>query len=547
MYKGGAEEKMTDNKRSMLVELLCERLCVGDEVELALESEQPTEEVCDLQDSSCDDEVTEYTEEGKNDETEESDGEAIPGEGVCEEVGRDGEADGASESEEAETDETVDESFINAEDTAEKEDETDEKVFEEASETESESTDEKDSEESEEGISVEFYRVEREVLAPSKELLYSYCEENGLYETRSITERILDCPDKASREDIILLGLTYGVSAGNVSKILNLCGLEMLRPRTLYDTVLASILGDSGRELENKRTYEEYMLSFSERYCESMAVLSEMDGEFVEGAQVYAPAPNRLLSLCSENLIEYIGKKGWYFIERQRVILEKYRTLMVLFGELYDNTAINCTWNEAEARFCLRSFIERFCTVLPKRNSYTEMTVKEIEAGRIPTRELMIILTVYELSLCGKEKILYKGKGKGSKKVTKELANALFEEDGVTYLRPGLYFENEGSAEITSFEQLIYMVNSKLNSLGYCQLNASNRFDKVLLSMADIDFKAKNGGRTLVLSGLSEKAQNIDISDTYESVSALLTAFVYILENNSIEGFALDCSINEEL
>ncbi len=538
---------MTDNKRSALVELLCERLCVGDEIELAIEREETSEDICDTSESSCDNEVTE-----DEDKAEMSEAEDTPEEPTFEDAARDAEeteeADGVSKSEDTGADEAESEEARATEtESCSEAEEGEDEASNKASEGAAQIADETAVEESEEGISVEFYRVEREMLAPSEELLFSYCDENELCETRSIVERILERPDTASREDIILLGFALGISAGNVSKILALCGLEPLRSRTLYDTVLSAVLGDSSRFFEDGKTTDEYLLRFSERYCESMAVLSEMDREFVEGAQVFAPAPNRLLTLCSDNLSEYIGKKGWYFIERQRVILEKYRSLLVLFGELYDNTAINCTWNESEAKYCLRSFIERFCAVLPKRNSYTEMTVKEIEAGHLPTRELMIILTIYELSLCGKEKILYKGKGKGSKKVTRELAGALFEEDGVSYLRPGLYFGNEGGFEITSFEQLIYRVNSRLNSLGYCQLNANYRFDKVLLSMSEVEIKTKNGGRTLVLSGLSEKAQSIDISEIYESVPAPLAAFVYLLENAGTEGFILDCNINEEL
>lgn len=538
---------MTDNKRSALVELLCERLCVGDEIEVEIERKETSEDVCDTSESSCDNKVIEDEDKVEESEAEEA-SEESPLEDVARAAEETEEADGESEDADAEPDKTESEEAKATENEPCSESCAGEaEVSEESSEGAVQDTDETVPEESEEGISVEFYRVEREMLAPSEELIFSYCDENGLCETRGIVERILERPDTASRDDITVLGFALGISARNVSKILTLCGLEPLRSRTLYDTVLSAVLGDSNRLFEDKKSADEYLLRFSERYCEAMAVLSEMDREFVEGAQVFAPAPNRLLSLCSENLAEYIGKKGWYFIERQRVILEKYRNLLVLFGELYDNTAINCTWNSAEAKYCLRSFIERFCAVLPKRNSYTEMTVREIEAGHLPTRELMIILTVYELSLCGREKILYKGKGKGSKKVTRELAGSLFEEDGVTYLRPGLYFGNVGDLEITSFEQLIYRINSRLNSLGFCQLNANYRFDKVLLSMSDIEIKTKNGGRTLILSGLSEKVQSLDISEIYESVPALLAAFVYILENSDTEGFVLGCNINEEL
>lgn len=538
---------MTDNKRSALVELLCERLCVGDEIEVEIERKETLEDVCDTSESSCDNEVIE-----DENNAEESESEGVSEESTFEAVALDAveteESDGESEADDAESEGAEsEETDVTETEPCSESCAGEAEVSEESSEGAVQDTDETVAEESEEGISVEFYRVEREMLTPSEELIFSYCDENGLCETRGIVERILERPDTASRDDITVLGFALGISARNVSKILTLCGLEPLRSRTLYDTVLSAVLGDSSRLFEDKKSADEYLLRFSERYCEAMAVLSEMDREFVEGAQVFAPAPNRLLSLCSENLAEYIGKKGWYFIERQRVILEKYRNLLVLFGELYDNTAINCTWNSAEAKYCLRSFIERFCAVLPKRNSYTEMTVKEIEAGHLPTRELMIILTVYELSLCGREKILYKGKGKGSKKVTRELAGSLFEEGGVTYLRPGLYFGNVGDLEITSLEQLIYRINLRLNSLGYCQLNANYRFDKVLLSMSDIEIKTKNGGRTLILSGLSEKAQSLDISEIYESVPTLLAAFVYILENSDTEGFVLGCNINEEL
>ncbi len=416
--------------------------------------------------------------------------------------------------------------------------------------------DDSESEQEAEDITVEFYGKTPD---PSTAILYDYCEGRGLSEIREITDRLLCDTRSVSGDELRRLALAYGLSAHSFSRLLSICGFEPLRHKALCDTVFGAVLGTSRTDGVARKEPDEYLCAFEAIYAEAVGMMTQSVGDADEDdgdgndnvdekKTVYAPTRGDMYCLTAGTLEKYLIANQSYFIERSDAILEKYHSLMTVFAELYDNTAINCKWTEAEGEYCLRSFIERFCTALPQKNSYTELTVKKIGQGRLPTRELMTVLFLYELCLAGTDSICYKGKGKGSKKVTKELSAAISEKDGVMTFNPRAYFGSRGG-KILSGEELVYYINTRLMALGYLPLNENLRFDSAFLALRGLEITVRNGGRSVAVC-LDKKdgkplRTTLDISSVASTVSPLLAAVFLVLEGDGTEEYPLACELNE--
>ncbi|MBR5312135.1 MAG: hypothetical protein IKU40_04555 [Clostridia bacterium] len=107
-----------------------------------------------------------------------------------------------------------------------------------------------------------------------------------------------------------------------------------------------------------------------------------------------------------EHYLNYVRKNAVYLTRRHSALLKEHSRLVNVFQDLYDirrKMPLNTRWSETEGVYSLFSFVTLFCLNL-QYNNFKDRLIKEIRkdgevmerANRHPTREIMILLWLYE-------------------------------------------------------------------------------------------------------------------------------------------------------
>lgn len=282
-------------------------------------------------------------------------------------------------------------------------------------------------------------------------------------------------------------------------------GYLPLHSKNLHDLAVYSVLSTT----ENCEADINPLSLVKERYLKALDLLRGSSG---------MPTPHETISTSlltdeiekdkifdEEHFLSYVKKNAAYLNWRHSAILKEHSRLVKVFKYLYDKQQKGADWSKEEAQYSLFSFVNRFCKEIDHAH-FADRLIKDVQndgkdynrANRHPTREIMIILWLYEEFFRGNPAITCPRRYAraigsccetfteyGDEKIRFDIQKYLF---GHATSRGGMRVTIGGypcTAE-TYFNgvNVKAMINAKLQSYGYSILSGtSSRFDSVILRL----------------------------------------------------------------
>ena len=282
-------------------------------------------------------------------------------------------------------------------------------------------------------------------------------------------------------------------------------GYLPLHSKNLHDLAVYSVLSTT----ENCEADINPLSLVKERYLKALDLLRGSSG---------MPTPHKTISTSlltgeiekdkifdEEHFLSYVKKNAAYLNWRHSAILKEHSRLVKVFQDLYDNLRNGADWSNEEAQYSLFLFVNKFCKRIDHRH-FADRLINDVQndgkdydrANRHPTREIMIILWLYEEFFRGNPAITCPRRYAraigsccetfteyGDEKIRFDIQKYLF---GHATSRGGMRVTIGGypcTAE-TYFNgvNVKAMINAKLQSYGYSILSGtSSRFDSVILRL----------------------------------------------------------------
>lgn len=208
-----------------------------------------------------------------------------------------------------------------------------------------------------------------------------------------------------SAEFIQHICAAFFIGRETCNQLLNAYGYLPLHEKNLHDLAVYSVLSGidplSGNPLELIRNrYFKAREILKNNYGDSTIVM-----QTIETAQLTEELASRT-DFTEEHYLTYVRKNAVYLTRRHSALLKEHSRLVNIFQDLYDirrKMPQNTRWSDAEGTHSLFSFVTRFCLNL-QYNNFKDRLIKEIRkdgevmerANRHPTREIMILLWLYE-------------------------------------------------------------------------------------------------------------------------------------------------------
>lgn len=215
-------------------------------------------------------------------------------------------------------------------------------------------------------------------------------------------------------------------------------------------------------------------------------------------------------NLTPENLITVISRHRETFNFLHSAIRREYFALLDLFQPLYYNER---DWDGEEPDFSLYTFLDTFCCSLDRKH-YNEVTRTLIEKkGRHPTREMMIVLWIYEFcfyaeqesfvteSFCREKKCPKELReclvaGKKEWKLDWALARRTLSQNGAPCSKPlRSGWENTERPHTWELEEMREYINIQLKNLHWPPLNRKDTFDRVIMALSGLTVAEAGNGR----------------------------------------------------
>lgn len=327
-----------------------------------------------------------------------------------------------------------------------------------------------------------------------------------------------------------------------------------LHSKNLHDLAIYSVLTTIDETTDNP------LLLVKERYFKACELVRKKPTK----SSVITAIETQLLTKEIESakqfdekkFFSYVNKNAAYLNWRHSAILDEHKRLVTVFQYLYDIQQKGSYWSTTESNYSLFSFVNRFCKKISHQD-FGERLISEIQRdgkkskreNRHPTREIMIILWLYESCFRGSERLLCPPKYTasispnflkkadffGEDRVEFDIHNYLF---GKSNIRDKISVSINGSncagELIFDGAKVRWTINEKLTHYGYSVLSsASSCFDKIIMKLLTLKIYHASprvhdqytGNWNYISSYYCEfcGSDPIDISDDYS----------HIIENNS--------------
>ncbi len=208
-----------------------------------------------------------------------------------------------------------------------------------------------------------------------------------------------------STEFIQHICIAFHIDRETCNKLLNAYGYLPLHEKNLHNLAVYSVLsgmdtlGGNPLELVRDRYFKAREI-LKNNFGDSPVVMQTI--ETVRLAEELDAHPD----FTEEHYLNYVRKNAVYLTHRHSALLQEHSRLVNVFQDLYvarKKMAQNTRWSETEGDHSLFSFVTLFCLEL-KYNNFADRLIKEIRkdgevmerANRHPTREIMILLWLYE-------------------------------------------------------------------------------------------------------------------------------------------------------
>lgn len=286
-------------------------------------------------------------------------------------------------------------------------------------------------------------------------------------------------------------------------------GYLPLHSKNLHDLAVYSVLST----IEHCKEDINPLSLVKERYFKALELLRSSSG---------MPTPHETISTSAltgeiekdkifdeERFLSYVQKNAVYLNWRHSAILKEHSRLVKVFQDLYDKQKKGADWSDEEAQYSLFSFVNRFCKEIDHQH-FADRLIKEVQndgkdynrANRHPTREIMIILWLYEEFFRGNPAIICpksyaKSIGRsycetfieyGDEKIRFDIQKYLF-GDAIAKDSMRVTIGGYPCTAETYFNgvNVKAMINTKLQSYGYSILSTqSSRFDSVIIKLLSL-------------------------------------------------------------
>lgn len=252
--------------------------------------------------------------------------------------------------------------------------------------------------------------------------------------------------------------------------------------------------------------------------------------------------------LDTGNYLAYISKHKDVFNYLHSAIRAEYLRLIDVFQTLYDTNGKLMCWDGSEGNYSLFQFLCNYCGDYDRKHFNENLRTIIEKKGRHPTREIMILLWLYEYCFLEAEPVY----------ITEEYRKTIKQRSVsicVDYdtLDVGRYLTGEEPEACThwDFSDLKTHINAKLQDFGWQPLSQNSVFDSVILILSRFAVDTvKNhidlyytDARTHVESAVEDKLHVV------ANVPAPLSAVFAILckIRDAVGGYVLETAVYEQL
>lgn len=252
--------------------------------------------------------------------------------------------------------------------------------------------------------------------------------------------------------------------------------------------------------------------------------------------------------LNADNYLAFVSKHRDVFDYLHSAIRKEHARLIDVFQTLFDTNGKSKCWDGSEGNYSLFQFLCNFCGSYDRKHFNDNLRTIIEKKGRHPTREIMILLWLYEYCFLETEPVSIT---KEYRKTIKQKAVSICVDGDALNVGRYLTGEEYESKYRWDFSELKTHINAKLEDFGWQLLSQSSAFDNVILILSRFAIESVNNhvnlsytdARTHVESVVEDKLRAVD------NVPAPLSAVFDILSKiqGAVGGYVLETAIYEQL